>query len=38
MEKYKGIMNNLIGREIIVPGLMIADPKKQKPGATRLAN
>ena len=36
-EKYKGIFNNLTDKEIIIPGLMIAEPKKDKPGASKLA-
>jgi len=36
-EKYKGILNNLSGKEIILPGLMIAQHKKKAPGASAAA-
>jgi hypothetical protein len=38
MQKYRGIFNNLTDKEIIVPGLIVADAKNETTGGTGLAN
>ena len=38
MEKYKGIINNLTDKEVIVPGLYVPEAKTDQTGITGLAN